>query len=273
MPLERHLGTSLHRQIFLLLRDEIARGEYSGSGALPKEEALCERFNVSRATVRRALENLAALGLVERRHGIGTFVRAERALPRIGPSLNLVESLKKVVEETEVEVLSVSQELPSAEISRLLQIDANTEAMHAIRLRRINGTPVMLTDAWLPAGVSKRITAAALRKRGLYEILLAQGICFGRVVQEVGAQSADPVRAAHLEIEVGSPILKLARLLHDIENRPVQYLTVYTASERSRLLMDIDSGSMNSLSSGQFVHDVATPPRSGTRRNPRRTTQ
>jgi GntR family transcriptional regulator len=82
-------------------------------------------------------------------------------------------------------------------------------------------------------------------------------------VQEIGAQSADPVRAAHLEIEVGSPMLRLVRLLHDAENRPVQYLTVYTASERSRLLMDIGSESMNSLSSGQFVHDVATRPLSG----------
>lgn len=273
MLLDRNLGTSLHRQVFLLLRDEIARGEYNGSGALPKEEALCERFNVSRATVRRALENLAALGMVERRHGIGTFVRAELTLPRIGPSLNFVESLKQVVDETEVEVLSVGQELPAPEIRRLLQIEANTKAMHAMRLRRINGTPVMLTDAWLPPGVSKPITAEALRKRGLHEILLAQGVRFGRVVQEIGAQSADPMQAAQLEIEIGSPLLRLVRLLHDAENRPVQYLTVYTASERSRLLMDIGSESMNSLSSGQFVHDVATRSRSGAKLKSKRMPQ
>jgi GntR family transcriptional regulator len=123
----------------------------------------------------------------------------------------------------------------------------------------------MLTDAWIPPGLSKFITVAALRKRGLYEILLAQGVRFGRVVQEIGAQSADPMQAAHLEIEVGSPILRVVRLLHDVANRPVQYLTVYTASERSRLLMDIGSESMNSLSSGQFVHDVTTRPRSRSR--------
>jgi DNA-binding transcriptional regulator YhcF (GntR family) len=139
MPLDRRLGTSLHRQVFLLLRDEITRGEYNGAGALPKEEALCERFNVSRATVRRALENLAALGMVERRHGIGTFVRAETGVPRIGPSLNFVESLKKVVEETEVDVLSARQELAAPEVSRLLQIEPKTNlagARSALRTRR-----------------------------------------------------------------------------------------------------------------------------------------
>ncbi|WP_043117349.1 GntR family transcriptional regulator, partial [Pseudacidovorax intermedius] len=70
-------GTSLHRQLFMVLRDEIVRGEYA-SGLLPKEEALCERFGVSRITVRRALADLAAQQLVERRHGRGTFVRNDR---------------------------------------------------------------------------------------------------------------------------------------------------------------------------------------------------
>ena len=78
-PLPRAPGTALHRQLFLVLRDEITRSVFAATGALPKEEALCERFGVSRITVRRALADLAALGLVERRHGRGTFVRATGA--------------------------------------------------------------------------------------------------------------------------------------------------------------------------------------------------
>lgn len=257
MPLDRTVGTSLYRQLFLLLRDEIARGEYTRTGALPKEEDLCQRFDVSRATVRRALANLAALGLVERRHGLGTFVRPQPGLARSGPSLTLVDGLRKTVRDTDVEVLSVGHEQPPTDVRALLQIGAGSDGVHAIRLRSISGIPVMLTDSWLPSGVSKRVTSAALRKRALYEILLEQGVRFGRVVQEISAQSADPVRAAHLRIEVGSPMLKLVRLLHDLQNQPVQHLTVYMAPERSRILMDFGGDDINTLNAGQIVHDVA----------------
>ncbi len=52
-PLNAARGTALHRQIFLVLRDEISRGLFP-DGALPNEEALCERFGVSRITVAAA---------------------------------------------------------------------------------------------------------------------------------------------------------------------------------------------------------------------------
>lgn len=255
-PLGPLPGTALHRQLFLVLRDEITRGVYAETGALSKEEALCERFGVSRITVRRALSELAALGLVERRHGLGTFVRADMPAGRSSPSLSVIDGLRKAALETDVEVLEVTTAVPPADIAQLLQLAPGEQAVHALRLRSIKGAPVMLTDAWVPAALGKRVSAAALRKHALYEILMAQGVKFGRVVQEITAQAADPAYAGWLRTEVGAPLLKLVRLLHDPESRPVQYITVYLSPERSRILMDISADKVNTLSAGQFVHDV-----------------
>jgi GntR family transcriptional regulator len=249
-------GTSLHRQLFLVLRDQISRGEYGAGGALPTEEALCERFGVSRITVRRALADLAAMGLVERRHGLGTFVRQDLPLAREFPSLSLIDGLRKTAMETDVEVLEVAQAEPPADVATLLKLEAPARAVHALRLRSIAGTPVMLTDAWVPVDLGRRVSAAALRKRALYEILMAQGMKFGRAVQEIGAIAADPVRARLLKTEVGAPLLKLVRVMHDTKARPVQHLTVYMSPERSRILMDIPGETINTLSAGQMVHDV-----------------
>src|SRR5207245_251357 len=94
-------------------------------------------------------------------------------------------------------------------------------------------------------------------KRPLYEILLAQGVVLGRVVQELSAVIADPTRAERLAVEVGSPLMKLVRLLHGRDAQPVQYLEVYLSSERSRFLMDIPADHVNTLSAGQIVHDAA----------------
>lgn len=249
-------GTSLHRQLFLVLREQITQGVFTG-GMLPNEESLCERFGVSRITVRRALADLAAQGLVERRHGRGTFVSANLPLPRTVPSLSVLDSLRKTAQETEVRVLDVSQAEPPPDIAALLLLPAGVKATHALRLRSaIGGAPAVLTDVWVPADLGQRVTATALKKKALYEILMAQGVRFGRVVQEFSAVVAEPTRAALLQTEVGGPMLRMVRLMHDMAERPVLCMHAYMPAERSRILMEIPGANVNTLSAGQIVHDA-----------------
>lgn len=249
----------MHRQLFMVLRDEIGRGVYS-SGLLPKEETLCERFGVARVTVRRALSDLAAQGVVERRHGRGTFVREDRLpLARVLPSLNFIDSLRHAMTDTEVRVLKVEQAVPPMEVTSLLQLSAGEKALHVLRLRSIDGAPVLFTDAWVPTHLAKGVTATALRKHALYEILLNQGVKFGRVVQQITAEVSDPVRAELMQIDVGMPLLKIARVIHDEASRPVQHMSITMTPDRSRIMMDVPGESLNTLSAGQIVHEM--PPR------------
>ncbi|SOY45491.1 GntR family transcriptional regulator [Cupriavidus taiwanensis] len=250
----RAAGTALHRQIFNVLRDEIARGVYAGSGVLPTEEAICERYGVSRITVRRALTDLASQGLVERRHGLGTFVKMQVA-GRQAPSLSLVESLRKTAQETQVKVIEVSQAEAPPDIAAQLQLAADERAVHALRLRCADRLPVMLTDAWIPAAMGTGVSAASLKKHALYELLMNQGVRFGSVVQEITAQLADPVLAKLLGVEVGAPLLKLVRLMHDQSDVPVLHISIYLSPERSRILMDFQGDSVNTLVTGRIVHD------------------
>jgi GntR family transcriptional regulator len=249
-------GTLLHRQLFLVLREQILRGAFSPRGALPKEEDLCEHFGVSRITVRRALADLATLGLVERRHGLGTFVREGVSVTRPAPGLGLVDELNKQARETHVEVLKFEHAPPHDSAVVLLQLDAGEQAIHAVRRRSLDGIPVMLTDAWIPARLRKGVTAARLRKLALYEVLLAQGVRFGRVVQEFTAVAADPVLAGHMKVEVGAALLRLVRVMHDGADQPILYLTVHLSSDRSRVLMDIPGETVNTLTAGRIVHDA-----------------
>src|ERR1700692_2807073 len=79
-------GVPLHRQLYLVLHDEIDRGVIAPGGALPTEQTLCDQFGVSRITVRRALADLAEQGYIERRQGVGSFVR-QRGRPDELPSV------------------------------------------------------------------------------------------------------------------------------------------------------------------------------------------
>lgn len=245
----------MHRQLFLTLRDQISRGVFPPGGPLPKEESLCETFGVSRITVRRALADLVALGLLEKRHGLGTFVCRDLPLARPTPSLGLVESLRKTALATQAEVLEVEQAVPPPDIAALLQLAPDDLAVHAVRLRRKGAMPVMVTDAWVPLQWGRRVSAAALRKQALYEILIGQGVKLGRAVQEITAIAADALQARRLQTELGGPLLKLVRVIYDLEQKPVQHLTAYMSPGHSRILMDIPGEAVNTLTAGQVVFD------------------
>jgi GntR family transcriptional regulator len=248
-------GTSLHRQLFLVLRDQINAGAHPPGTALPKEEALCERFGVSRITVRRALADLEAQGFVQRRQGRGTFVRMDAPVAPPPVGLGLIDSLRQTDRETRAEVLFVRTERAPAAVATLLLLRPDESAVHALRLRKAGDTPLMLTDAWVPADIGRKVTAAALRRKALYQILLDQGIKFSRVVQEISAEAADPWRASLLQTAVSAPLIRLTRLIRDAGGRPVQHLTIHVSPERSRVLMDIASDQADTLSAGHIAHD------------------
>jgi GntR family transcriptional regulator len=247
-------GTLLHRQLFVVLRERILRGDVPADAALPKEQDLCEEFGVSRITVRRALADLENEGLVQRRHGKGTYVLRRDAPDAPAPSLGLLDSLRRTAAETDVQVLDVRTMVPSAAIATQLQLSEGERAVRAIRLRSSGDTPLLLTEAWVPERLGKKVTAAKLKKRALYELLLDQGVHFGRVAQEITAEAADPSRAAVLQTGVSAPLLRLSRLIHDTESRPILHLTGWMSPERSRILMDIPGDAINTLSGGHMVH-------------------
>ena len=123
-----------------------------------------------------------------------------------------------------------------------------------------DGVPLMVTEAWVPEHVGRHVTAAALKKRALFEILMAEGVKFGRVVQEVTAVAADPHYAGLLQTDVATPLLRMTRLLYDTADQPIQHLTIHVSSQRSRILMDVPADAINTLSAGHITHDLLPEP-------------
>ncbi len=234
--LSRTSGTPLHRQLFAVLRDGILSGVYQPGSALPKEEALCERFGVSRITVRRTLEDLKAEGLIEKRQGRGTFVSPDLPPARELPTLGFMETLWAVADDTRVEVLELETQPCSTRVARQLDLEEGAPVMRVLRLRRRGPTPVMLTEAFVPEALAEGIDEKALKDRALFDLLMDQGIEFGEVIQETTALLASPEQARLLEIDIGQPLIKLIRIMHDAERRPVELLSVLISPERSRVL-------------------------------------
>jgi GntR family transcriptional regulator len=259
MTTEPHLlrtqGTALHRQIFLVLRDGIVQGTYPPGSALPKEEALVKLFGVARATVRRALADLEADGLVQRRHGSGTFVLEGLSTGANMAALGFVDELRHTGQSTEVRVIVVESVPPPPRVRAFLQTPQDEMAVHAVRVRVAGGIPLMITEAWVPTDIGRGITAAALKKKPMYEVLNGLGVSFGRVVQEISAESADPYKAGLLDCELSTALIRMTRLMHDRSGRPIEHLTAHMTPQHSRILMEIPGDAIDTLSAGHILHD------------------
>jgi GntR family transcriptional repressor for pyruvate dehydrogenase complex len=82
-PIKRIKAESLRAQVYAQLKEQLTRGAWEPGEKLPPELELCRLFGVSRVTVRAAIQQLEILGLVEVRHGDGTFVKDFSAIDKV----------------------------------------------------------------------------------------------------------------------------------------------------------------------------------------------
>jgi GntR family transcriptional regulator len=254
-PVSTAAGVSLHRQLFLVLHDEIDRGVIAPGDVLPTEQTLCEQFGVSRITVRRALADLAEQGYIERRQGVGSFVRDHGRSEQSPTDRSYLDGLRQAQFETQVDVVELQVRRPPAVVAEAL--GASGDLLHIVRVRRQRrtGEPLMVTDAWLPAGLADTLTESALRRTPLYELLPDAGIRVDRVRHEITAEIAGPRNAQLLDTAIGAALLRVNRLAF-VAGAPHHQLSVLLSPSRSRVLLSQSVDELDAAFGLTIAHDV-----------------
>jgi GntR family transcriptional regulator len=259
-PVSTDAGVPLHRQLFLVLHDEIDRGVIAPGDPLPTEQTLCDQFGVSRITVRRALADLAEQGYIERRQGVGSFVRehgpAEADVSDVlTAGRSYLDGLRQSQFETEVEVVDLGTRRPPRTIAEAL--GTSGELLHIVRVRRQRRTaePLIVTEAWLPEQLADTLTESALRRTALYELLSDAGIVVDRVQHEITAEIAGPRNAHLLDTAIGAALLRLNRLAF-VGGAPHYYVSVLLSPSRSRVVMSQSAAELETDGGMAITHDV-----------------
>lgn len=238
----------LYYQIYLTLRDEILRGERPFGSRMPTEMKLGETYGVSRITARRALDDLSAQGLVERRRRLGTQVAYRATRPPIEAGIDhALESLIAFGATTDVEVLSFGMKDPGPQLRERLGLAADEVTLRATRLRLSGGDPlgVVTSDlplTHLPPGAADAVSEETLSRRPLLGILKDAGVVFGSATQTVEAVLATPELATLLQVDPQAAILRIERLVCDVEGRPILLTSAAYRADRYRLTMELDKG-------------------------------
>ncbi|CTQ62913.1 GntR family transcriptional regulator [Roseibium album] len=229
------------RQVYLSLRDQIADGRLEDGENLPPEQKLAELFGVSRVTVRRALDALAAAGLVVRRAGSGTTVRTS-GQPGKPMAMNLATLMPQLVEmgqSTTARLLSFSYGAAPEFAASALRLAAKEQVQIATRVRSTDGIPFSHLTTYVPAAIAANYSENDLATTPLFKLLELSGVQIKDAHQSVSATLAGPDVAEALGIAVGSALLSLRRVVRDVNDNGVEYLSGLYRPDMFRLEMPL----------------------------------
>lgn len=225
-PVDGRLPTPLYHQIYVILRDQILNGTYRVGGRIPSEHDLAETYGVSRITARRAVDELAAEGVVLRYRGRGTLVaEAPKATTPIQGNLHgLLENLIAMGLQTKVTLLAFGYEVPPEDVRRALDVAAGEEVQKAIRVRHLENAPLSYLTTYVPAQIGRSFDRDDLVSLPLLTLLERGGVEVTSAEQTITATLADATVAPALEVDIGSPLLGLTRVVRGQGNAPVEYI-------------------------------------------------
>jgi GntR family transcriptional regulator len=230
---DENLPTPLYHQIYLMLRERIVSGRLPVGALLDGEQEMAKRLGVSRITVKRALNELAARGLVERQRGRGTTVAGGAVMPLVASSFDtLLESLERMGLQTEVELLDVGEEAAGERVADRLELRPLTPVQRAVRLRKLNAEPFSYLVNYIPVDIAAGFPKSDLATASMLTLLERAGAPAQEAEQWITAVGASAEIAGWLGVSPGEPLLKIDRVMRGPRRRPVQFIEVYYRPDR-----------------------------------------
>ena len=233
--------TPLYEQIKAILRSRVLDGTYKPHEQLPSESEMMTAFNVSRITVRQALNDLQNEGLVFRIHGKGTFVSKPKAFQDLGRLQGFGEAMRKMGYETFARVVSMRTVVPSAQVQERLHLSKRAKVTELQRIRFLNREPISLDVTYLPADIGARLAKEDLASRDIFVILENDyGMSLGHADLQIGSTLADERLAGQLQVEEGSPVLVIERTTHTTDGKPIDYEHLYYRGDAFQYKVRVD---------------------------------
>lgn len=217
--------------------------------AIPSERTLMATYDVSRATVRRAIDSLVADGLLQRVHGRGTFV----ARPRLESRLHLAsfsQDMRRRGLTPSTVLLGIAAERPPADAIASLGLSPGGPGSLAWRLDRVrlaDGRPIALETGWHPRHLFPDLDRVDL-SGSLYEVFRERyGLGIDAAEQTLWGEAADERTAARLDAPLHTPLLVFRRT-STAAGVPVEHVVSRYRGDRYQLHMSLQGPSTGTSS-------------------------
>lgn len=237
-PLDKSLPVPLYHQLQAVLKAEIESGRWRPDEQIPNETKLAELYQVSKITVRQALQKLAELSYIRREHGRGTFV--ERRKFDEGPRelTSFTEEMRRHGLVATSRVLSERRVEAVARVADALRVPAKSLVFVLKRVRLAHGEPMSIQTTHIPAAFVPGLEVA--EDISLYEVLQRRYHLYAARARETYfAAAADPAAAELLGIRAGAPVFTVERVTLLTNEKPFEFVQSVVRGDRYSIVLDL----------------------------------
>ncbi len=225
------------------LKKRIDQKFYQLDLPLPNQNDLAKEFNVSRMTVKKALDTLINEGLLYSKRGAGTFIRKSSANQRISLPVNEHSGLSKsLAQRIESQIISFNVTFPNQEVCEKLEIQSTDPVYDILRLRLVNHEPFVLEHTYMPTNLIQGLSQEILKKSIYNYIENDLKLTIGDAFRQITAEKATLIDCEYLKVEPTDPILQVNQIVYLKNGQPFETSTsrhpynkhIYTIFDRKK---------------------------------------
>lgn len=217
----------IYKSIADKLRLRLNSSDFNVGSPLPGEKALALEFGVARMTIRKATDLLVTWGLVERRHGSGTYVARKDVHHETTNLTGLVEVLREQGKSVVSKVLTFEVMAAPPAIASQLRIPVDTQIYFSRRIRYVEGKPLMLEDSYMPVKLFRTLSLAHLEGSKFDYIEKECGITISGNYESLAPVLADKQLAVSMNVAEHTPLLRITSLSYSDSGEFLNYSVMF----------------------------------------------
>lgn len=231
--------------LYILVKNQIIEaiqsGKYQVGDKLPTEMELCEEYNVSRTTVRIALQQLAIEGRINKVQGKGTFVTKPKIMQSLTSAGKRFESqLMEQGYKPKTEIIDLKVVPADFTLAQHLKIDENDPVNQLVRVRYANDEPLQYEISYIPWKIAPGlINDEEDCKSSLFQLLNNKyDVIIHKTVESIEPVLATEEASHYIGIPKGSPIFSLETITYNNELIPIEYSQALFRGDLSKFTIE-----------------------------------
>lgn len=231
----------LYLQVEAAIRNAIITKKYSPGQKLPTEVELSELYEVSKITIRKAMEKLSNDGLVQRVQGKGTFVSYRKDKVTLDQTKGFNDSLASRGHTAKHKILNASYLKANEEIAQKLDLATGAPVIYIERLIWEDDIPVGIDCLYVSEKKFPDFITKLTPDKSLYQILENDyHIIVDKSMLEINGTIVDNERATLLECSVGDPLFFIEKISYTENGTPIHYSATTVRCDRITYVVTIN---------------------------------
>jgi len=244
MVINKYSNVPLYSQLKNLIISKIESGEYKEESKIPSEQELCEQYDISRPTVRQAINELTNNGYLYKEKGKGTFVAKSKSMVDIKNFTGFTDSILDSQDPGQHNIMSIRaigmSEVPCVENTFLKYNYSNNIEVAEIRFLTADKNSVLSYNiSYIPLILFPEIIDDIMAKKPSYEILRGKyPLLPVRTKSTLEIVYTDQSEAQYLQVQRGLSLIKIENLLFSKSGQLVEYVIAKYRADKCMLVFE-----------------------------------